>query len=54
MANTLMCDGGCGKIHYEIDLFEVCYKQMMCEDCMFIFVRNRERGKVSDYITGEE
>ena len=53
MANTLMCDGGCGKVHYEIDLFEVCYKQMMCEDCISTFVVNQGQEEVYDYITGE-
>ena len=54
MANTLMCDGDCGNVYYEIDLFETCYKQMMCRDCMFTFVANQEQEEVCDYITGEK
>ena len=45
MANTLLCDGDCGNVYYEIDLYETCYKQMMCNDCMFSFVAEQERGK---------
>ena len=37
-ANTMLCDGDCGNVYYEIDLSETCYKQMMCKDCMFTFV----------------
>ena len=54
MANTLICDGDCGNVYYEIDLFETCYKQMMCKDCMYMFVAKQEQEKVFDYITGEE
>ena len=42
MRNTMSCDGGCDNIHYEIDLFETCYKQMLCEDCMFTFMSDQE------------
>jgi formylmethanofuran dehydrogenase subunit E len=27
------CDE-CNEMHYEIDLKETCYKQMICDDCM--------------------
>ena len=54
MRNKMMCDGDCGNIYYEIDLFETCYKQMMCNDCMFTFVADQEDGRVYDAITGEE
>ena len=37
-ANTMLCDGDCGNVYYEIDLNETCHKQMMCKDCMFTFV----------------
>ena len=37
-ANTMLCDGDCGNVYYEIDLYETCYKQMMCKDCMFTFM----------------
>ena len=42
-ANTMLCDGDCGNIYYEIDLYETCYNQMMCKSCMFITVAERER-----------
>ena len=41
-ANTMLCDGDCGNIYYEIDLYETCYKQMMCEDCMTDFINEQE------------
>ena len=36
-ANTMLCDGDCGNVYYEIDLYEACHK-MMCKDCMFTFM----------------
>ena len=27
------CDE-CNEMHYEIDLKETCYKQMLCDECM--------------------
>ena len=51
---TMLCDGECGNMHYEIDLFETCYSQMLCNDCMFIFMAEQEDGRVYDAITGEE
>ena len=53
-ANTKLCDGDCGNIYYEIDLFETCYNQMLCNDCMYSFVAEQESGRVYDSITGEE
>ena len=41
-ANTMLCDGDCGNIYYEIDLAEACYKQMLCRDCMFTFTADQE------------
>ena len=53
-SNVMLCDGDCGNVHYEIDLFETCYSQMLCNNCMFIFTAEREDGRVYDAITGEE
>ena len=52
--HTRQCDGDCENIYYEIDLFETCYNQMLCNDCMFIFMAGQEDGWVCDAITGEE
>ena len=54
MRNKMMCDGGCGDIYYEIDLFETCYNQMLCNDCMYRLMADKESGRVYDAITGEE
>ena len=42
-ASKMQCDGDCGNIYYEIDLSETCYKQMMCQDCILMFVAKQER-----------
>ncbi len=53
-ANTKLCDGDCGNVYYEIDLFEACYSQMLCNDCMYRFIADQDSGRVCDAITGEE
>ena len=53
-ANTKLCDGDCGNVYYVIDLFETCYSQMLCNDCMFIFIARQDSERVCDAITGEE
>ena len=35
------CDE-CNEMHYEIDLNETCYKQMICEDCMIEMIQENE------------
>ena len=39
-AKVHLCDGDCGNIYYEIDLNETCYSQMMCNDCMCVFLQD--------------
>ena len=41
-AKVHLCDGDCGDVYYEIDLNETCYKQMMCKECMCIFLMENE------------
>ena len=41
-ANTMLCDGDCGNVYYEIDLYETCYKNMLCKECMFHFMASQE------------
>ena len=48
MANTLLCDGDCGNVYYEIDLNETCYKEMMCNNCMCTFIAEQEEGREND------
>jgi len=44
-ANTMLCDGDCGNVYYEIDLNETFCKQMMCKECMFIFLSENEASQ---------
>ena len=41
-ANKMLCDGECGNVCYEIDLYETCHKQMICKDCMFTFTAEQK------------
>jgi len=50
MASTLLCDGDCGNVYYEIDLIETCYKQMMCRSCMFTFTSEQEDAISKEHI----
>ena len=43
MRNIMLCDGNCGEFHYEINLLETCYKQMLCDGCMSDFISGQER-----------
>ena len=47
-ANTMLCDGDCGNVYYEIDLNETYCKQMMCRECMFHFVWEQEHKEHSE------
>ena len=47
-SNVMLCDGDCGNVHYEIDLFETCYSQMLCNDCMFTFMARQEENNGRD------
>ena len=49
----ILCDGDCYCAYDKKDLFENCYNQKMCEDCMVMFMNEQEREHVCDYITGE-
>ena len=53
-AKVHLCDGDCGNIYYEIDLYSTCYEQMLCKECMYTFLSEQEDGSVRDAITGEE
>ena len=44
-AKVHLCDGDCGNVYYEIDLNETCYSQMMCKECMCIFLSENETSK---------
>ena len=44
-AKVHLCDGDCGNVYYEIDLNETCYGQMMCNDCMCIFLSENETSQ---------
>ena len=51
---TKLCDGDCGRVYYTTDLSLNCYNDYMCNNCMFDFIAEQERGKVYDAVTGEE
>jgi len=53
-AKVHLCDGDCGNVYYEIDLYSTCYEQMLCKECMCTFLSEQEDGSVHDAITGEE
>ncbi len=37
----MLCDGECGNVYYEIDLYEA-HHQMLCNDCMFDLARKQK------------
>ena len=42
-SNTMLCDGDCGNVYYEIYMNYTCYGDNLCDDCMFSFMRGQER-----------
>ena len=45
-----LCDGECGNCYYIEDLNETCYNEWLCNDCMFIFMREQEeQHKIEDH-----
>ena len=53
-AKVHLCDGDCGNVYYDIDLYSTCYENSFCKECMCIFLAEQEDGRVYDAITGEE
>ena len=53
-AKVHLCDGDCGDVYYDIDLYSTCYENRFCKECMCIFLAEQEDGRVDDAITGEE
>ncbi len=44
MRNIMLCDGDCGNICFEIDLFEVGCDQRLCDNCMSIFMEGQRKA----------
>ena len=53
-AKVHLCDGDCGDVYYDIDLYSTCYENRFCKECMCTFLAEQEDGRVDDAITGEE
>ena len=47
-AKVHLCDGDCGNIYYEIDLNEASHGQMMCKECMCIFLQDETSKEHSE------
>ena len=43
---TKLCDGDCGNVYLYTDIFESCYGDWYCNDCMFTFVCEQEVERV--------